>query len=35
MAQAILESGWGQSRLAKDYNNLFGIKADVNWKGSM
>lgn len=33
IAQAILESGWGQSRLAKDYNNLFGIKADVNWKG--
>ena len=25
-AQAILESGWGQSALAKDYNNYFGIK---------
>src|SRR5210317_1312663 len=25
-AQAILESGWGRSRLAKDYNNYFGIK---------
>ena len=25
-AQSILESGWGQSKLAQDYNNLFGIK---------
>ena len=25
-AQAILESGWGQSQLATDGNNLFGIK---------
>lgn len=33
IAQAILESGWGESSLAKEYNNLFGIKADVYWKG--
>ena len=26
IAQAILESDWGTSSLAKDYNNLFGIK---------
>ena len=25
-AQSILESGWGRSRLAQKYNNLFGIK---------
>ena len=33
IAQAILESGWGESTLAKNYNNLFGIKADSSWKG--
>lgn len=33
MAQAILESGWGNSSLAKEYNNYFGIKADNSWKG--
>src|SRR5579883_1786705 len=27
IAQAILESGWGQSALAKQCNNFFGIKA--------
>jgi flagellum-specific peptidoglycan hydrolase FlgJ len=27
LAQAILESGWGQSSLARDANNLFGVKA--------
>ena len=27
IAQAILESGWGQSRLARNHHNLFGIKA--------
>jgi flagellum-specific peptidoglycan hydrolase FlgJ len=27
IAQAILESGWGQSGLAKQANNFFGIKA--------
>ena len=26
LAQAILESNWGTSTLAKDYHNLFGIK---------
>jgi len=33
MAQAILESNWGESILSNDYNNLFGIKADSNWEG--
>lgn len=33
VAQAILESGWGQSQLAKESNNLFGIKADSRWNG--
>ena len=27
MAQAVLESGWGQSKLAKQHHNLFGVKA--------
>ncbi|MCI2032973.1 MAG: glycoside hydrolase family 73 protein [Lactobacillus sp.] len=27
LAQAILESDWGQSTLASDYHNLFGIKS--------
>lgn len=29
VAQAILESGWGCSRLARIANNFFGIKADA------
>lgn len=33
IAQAILESGWGESTLAKEHNNLFGIKADIYWTG--
>lgn len=33
IAQAALESGWGQSELAKTYNNYFGIIADSGWKG--
>lgn len=33
IAQAILESGWGRSQLAKEGNNLFGIKADKSWTG--
>lgn len=33
MAQAILESGWGESALSSKYNNLFGIKADDRWNG--
>lgn len=31
-AQAILESGWGQSTLAAQYHNLFGIKGSYNGK---
>ncbi|MBJ7649514.1 glucosaminidase domain-containing protein [Weissella confusa] len=30
MAQAILESGWGQSRLSKEANNYFGVKGSYN-----
>ena len=33
IAQAIIESSWGKSTLAKQHNNLFGIKADASWKG--
>lgn len=33
MAQAILESNWGQSGLTINANNYFGIKADSTWKG--
>lgn len=33
IAQAILETGWGESDLASEYNNLFGIKADKSWTG--
>ncbi len=33
IAQAALESGWGESGLAKSGNNLFGIKADSRWRG--
>lgn len=33
IAQAILESGWGQSKLTQTSNNLFGIKADKRWDG--
>ncbi|MGL5314768.1 MAG: glycoside hydrolase family 73 protein [Peptostreptococcaceae bacterium] len=31
IAQAILETGWGESKLSSEYNNLFGIKADSSW----
>lgn len=35
-AQAILESGWGQSALAQYPNhNLFGIKASEDWTGKV
>ena len=41
IAQAILESGWGQSELALNANNLFGMKASLSgntwasdWKGN-
>lgn len=33
IAQAILETGWGESKLSSEYNNLFGIKADSSWSG--
>ncbi len=32
LAQAALETGWGQS-LKHGFFNLFGIKADTNWQG--
>lgn len=33
LAQGILESGNGESRLAKEANNHFGIKCHKNWNG--
>lgn len=33
IAQAALESGWGKSRLSREANNLFGVKANARWKG--
>ena len=33
LAQAVLESGWGRSRLATSHNNLFGIKANAAQHG--
>ncbi|MFM9984169.1 MAG: glucosaminidase domain-containing protein [Flavobacteriales bacterium] len=33
LAQGILESGDGNSRLAKEGNNHFGIKCHADWKG--
>ncbi len=33
IAQAALESAWGESGLARAGNNLFGIKADSRWRG--
>lgn len=33
ISQAIIESNWGKSTLASEYNNLFGIKADESWDG--
>ena len=33
LAQGILESGNGNSRLAKEANNHFGIKCHVGWEG--
>jgi len=33
MAQGILESGHGESTLAKKGNNHFGIKCHKDWKG--
>lgn len=34
IAQAVLESSWGTSKLSIDANNLFGIKADKSWGGN-
>ena len=33
IAQAILESGWGESKLAKQYHNYFGLKCGSRWAG--
>lgn len=33
IAQAILESGWGKTSLARKYNNYFGLKCGSSWKG--
>lgn len=35
IAQAALESGWGESLLAKQGRNLFGVKADKSWHGDV
>ena len=38
IAQAILESGWGESRLAAQYHNYFGLKGSktrkLTWRRS-
>ena len=33
IAQAIIESGWGKSRLSADYHNYFGLKCGSKWTG--
>ena len=33
IAQAILESGWGNSKLAARYHNYFGLKCGTKWTG--
>lgn len=33
IAQAILESGWGESKLAAQYHNYFGMKCGSKWTG--
>lgn len=33
IAQAILESGWGKSKIAADYHNYFGMKCGTKWTG--
>ena len=35
IAQAICESGWGQSKMMMKANAIFGIKATTNWKGKV
>ena len=34
LAQGMIESDFGRSRLAREANNHFGIKCHNNWKGS-
>ncbi|MFQ8688391.1 MAG: glucosaminidase domain-containing protein [Blautia sp.] len=34
IAQAILESDWGESRLAAQYHNYFGLKCGTKWTGA-
>lgn len=34
IAQGILESAWGESRLAKVYHNYFGLKCGSKWTGA-
>ena len=34
IAQAILESGWGKSKLAAVYHNYFGLKCGSKWQGA-
>ena len=33
IGQAILESGWGKSKLATSFHNYFGLKCGSYWKG--
>ena len=33
IGQAILESGWGKSKLASSFHNYFGLKCGSYWKG--
>lgn len=33
IAQGALESGWGTTELAKEANNIFGIKVNEDWNG--
>ena len=33
ISQAIIESGWGDSKLSSQYHNYFGIKCGTNWNG--
>ena len=35
IAQAICETGWGQSQIMMKANAIFGIKATSNWKGKV
>lgn len=35
IAEGALESGWGASQLALQARNLFGVKADLAWRGDV